>query len=158
MTEELTTNNPSPETTGDGQAQLKALKAQRAALVAERERLNEAAELAKEIAAEERAIRDEAALQDAIAKYGALGVHVASVQTDLGIVILRRPSALKFRRFQDKGSFSWDDVSGLVRPCVVWPAVGELDTILDDLPATLTRLASAVVTLAGQRSEELGKK
>jgi len=80
------------------------------------------------------------------------------VETTLGMIILRRPSALKFRRFQDKGSFSTDDVGGLVRPCVVHPTPSELDTILDELPATLTRLGSKVVTLAGQRSEETGKK
>ena len=161
MSQDQTTNTTTPpaaESSTPEQTQLRALRAKRAQLVAAREAQAEAADLAAQIAAEERAIRDEGALADAIAKHGPLGTHVAVVETTLGMVILQRPSALKFRRFQDKGSFSTDDIGALVRPCVIWPSAGELDVILDDLPATLTRLASAVVTLAGQRSEELGKK
>lgn len=148
----------STPTANPGEARLRALRAQRAELKKAREALAEEADLAAQIEAEERAIRDETALAEAVEKFGAVGTHIAVVETALGMVIIRRASALKFRRFQDKGSFSTDDVGGLVRPCVVWPSAGELDTILDELPATLTRLASAVVTLAGQRTEEVAKK
>jgi hypothetical protein len=145
-----------PET--EEQRKLRELKTRRRELVAAREAAADALATADEIAREERAIRDEEALQAAIAKHGPVGKKLATVETDLGLVILQRPSPLKFRRFQDKGEFETDDVLGLVRPCVVYPSPSELDALLDELPATLARLANAVVKLAGQRAGELGKK
>jgi hypothetical protein len=155
-TQAQATPTEQPET--DNQRKLRELRAQRAALVSARLARDTEREEAEEIAAEERALRDEAALNDAIEKHGPLGTHVAVVETLLGNVILKRASAMKFRRFQDKGDANTEDVAALVRPCVVWPSPGELDVILDELPATLVRMASVVIELAGQRSGELAKK
>lgn len=140
------------------QQELRDVRAQRAALQAQRAAKEAKDEEASELAKEKLQLRDEQALNDAIEKYGPVGKSIATVETDLGIVILRRASALKYRRFQDKGSFSVEDVTALVRPCVVWPSAGELDVLLDELPATLTRLASAIVSLAGHRGEGVAKK
>jgi hypothetical protein len=139
-------------------ARLRELKAQRAELVARREAAAEEAAAAEDMRREERALRDEQALDAAIAKHGALDKRVATVETDLGLIIVTRPTALKYRRFQDKGSFETDDVIAFVRPCVVHPPLAEFDELLDELPATLIRLANAVVKLAGQRKGELEKK
>jgi hypothetical protein len=153
ITETSAPANETPE-----ERELRELRARRTALQAQRTTKEDASALQAEIAKERRAIRDEEALSKAIDEHGPVGKQLATVETDLGMVILRRPSALKFRRFQDKGSFSTEDVTALVRPCVLWPSAGELDVILDDLPATLTRLASAVVALAGHRGEDSAKK
>lgn len=154
----MTDANQEPQPETDNQRKLRELRAQRAQLVAAREaRAAEQAE-AEEIAAEERALRDEQALNDAIEKHGPLGTHVAVVETRLGKVILKRASAMKFRRFQDQGDATTEDVAALVRPCVVHPTPGELDNILDELPASLLAMASAVIALAGQRSAEVAKK
>jgi hypothetical protein len=108
---------------------------------------------------EQRALRDEIALDDAIDKARRQSARISpSSRPRMGNVIVKRASAMKFRRFQDKGEANTEDVAALVRPCVVWPSQGELDVILEELPATLMRMASAVIALAGQRSGELAKK
>lgn len=134
------------------------LREQLAAMRAKREQREAEEAPARELAAAQQAVRDEQALQDAIDANGAVGVHLATVQTAAGMVILKRATAMRFRRFQDKGEATTEDVLALVRPCVVWPSAGELDVLLNDLPATLTRLASAVITLAGQGGDDLVKK
>jgi hypothetical protein len=147
---------PVPET--EAQAKLREVKAQRAALAAARAAREEARNAELELELEQQALRDEIALDAAIEKHGPVGEKLAVVETPKGLVILQRASAMKFRRFQDKGDTSTEDVLALVRPCVVWPSQGELDVILDELPATLVRMASAVIDLAGQRSAGLAKK
>lgn len=113
---------------------------------------------ARELARLQRELRDEQALDAAIEQYGRVGEHIATVSTPRGLVIVRRASAQKFRRFQDKTDVNGDDVLQLVRPCVVYPPVGELDAMLDELPAVLQTIAQAVIYLAGQQRDSLAKK
>lgn len=151
MTDPNTMQDPRFAEAAELRAKLDAMRAKR-----EQREADEAPE--RELAAARQAVRDEQALGDAIDQHGAVGVHLATVRTAMGLVILKRSSAMRFRRFQDKGDATTEDVLALVRPCVVWPAPGELDVLLNDLPATLTRLASAVITLAGQGGDDLVKK
>lgn len=138
--------------------QLRALRAQRAELQAARETLEADALEAAALEREQRALADEQALGRLVAEHGAIGVKLQTVETDRGLVVVQRPHALKWRRFQDRGSFTVDDVTALVRPCVVHPSLAEFDLLLDELPATLSRIASAVVELAGHRTTEVSKK
>lgn len=115
--------------------------------------------LVAEVEAEERALRDEQALAVAEEEYGAVGSRIAVVQTDLGMVIVKRPNALHWRRFQDKGDkIKSQDFEQLVRPCLVHPDVSAFERILEELPATLIHFADAVATLAGARSKEVAGK
>jgi hypothetical protein len=139
-------------------AEAEKLRAQAAELRLKREQREADEAPARELAAAQQQLRDEQALQEAIDAHGQIGVALTTVQTTMGLVILKRASAMRFRRFQDKGDAQTEDVLALVRPCVVWPAANELDAILNDLPATLTRLAGAVIALAGQGGESLVKK
>lgn len=145
-----------PESEAD--AKLREVKAQRAQLAAARAARAEERAAARALEVEQQALRDEIALDDAIEKHGEVGTHLAVIETAKGMVILKRASSMKFRRFQDKGNANSEDVMALVRPCVVWPSPGELDVILEELPATLVRMASAVIALAGQGAGELAKK
>lgn len=138
--------------------QLRALRAQRAELQAAREAVEAASLQAAELEKEQRALADEQALGRLVAEHGAIGIKLQTVETDRGLVVVRRPHALKYRRFQDRGSFSVDDITALVRPCVVHPPLAEFDELLDELPASLARIANAVVELAGHRMGELSKK
>lgn len=138
--------------------QLEALRAERAELARRREQREQRLEALAELEREQRALDDERALDEMVEKYGPVDKAICTVETDAGLIILRRPTSLKFRRFQDKGSFASDDVLAFVRPCVLHPASAAFESILDELPATLTRLANALVTVCGQRTEELGKK
>lgn len=107
---------------------------------------------------EERAARDAEALDKAETTIGKLGKKIALVQTDMGAIIVKRPNAVLFKRFVDTSSLKTDDLDKLVRPCLVHPPVAEFDRILDELPATLMRVANAVTALAGVRTEEAAGK
>lgn len=127
-------------------------------LVRDREARAELAQLEASVEAAERAILDEQAIARAEDEHGALGRFIAVVQTDLGAVIVKRPHAATFRKFQDAASLKTRDLDALVRPCLVHPDRGGLDQILAEQPATLVRLANAVSELAGARVEEVSGK
>jgi hypothetical protein len=133
-------------------------RAERARLEAEAHDRAELARLEAEAEREERAPRELAALEAAEREHGPRGRKIQVVETDLGIVIVKRPHSALFRRFSDKGSMKTADLDQLVRPCVVYPDSSTLDRILDELPATLLRLANSVSELAGFRAEEVQGK
>lgn len=151
-----------PPETSQRQAQLadelRQLRAKRAELAQRRAEQEAAAELENEVAAEQRALRDEQAIADAIEQHGPLDKAIATVETTLGTIIVKRASSLKFRRFQDKEAFTTEDVMQLIRPCVVHPPLAELDDWLEEQPGALARIGSAVARLAGVRQNELAKK
>lgn len=113
---------------------------------------------ARAVAFEEQALLDEEALQKLIDEHGDVGVGLATVQTTMGLIVLKKASAIRFRRFQDKDKPSAEDVLQLVSPCVVHPTPAQFSVILNELPAVLMRLASEVISLAGQTGEDLSKK
>lgn len=139
-------------------AQIERLRAERAELERVREERAAASEQLAELEREQQALADERVISAMVEEHGPLGKAIDVVQTDRGVIVVRRPTAMKFRRFQDKGSFGSDDVLEFARPCVLHPTRAEFDSILDELPATLARVANVLVTLAGQRTEELAKK
>lgn len=123
-----------------------------------REARDEAHRRLRKLETAEREAKNETAIAAALEEHGPIGQKIAVIDTDLGAIIVKRPNPLVFKRFQSAGSVKWDDLEKLVRPCVVYPDKGALDTILEDLPATLTRVADAVVTLAGARAQEVSGK
>lgn len=146
------------DTTPEAQTKLSELRAKRAAMQAAREAGEAARSEARELAAAEQALIDEQALCDAVDKHGDVGVSLATVQTTMGLIILKRASGMRFRRFQDKGAAQTEDVLQLVSPCIVHPTAAQFSVILEELPATLIRCAGEVIALAGQKSEETAKK
>lgn len=142
----------------DADTKVAELRAKRAELQAARERGEAERAEARAVAAEEQALLDEQALGEAIDKHGDVGVSLATVQTPMGLIIIKRATAIRFQRFQDKGNATTEDVRQLVSPCVVHPSPAQFSVILEELPATLIRLASQVIALAGQESEATAKK
>lgn len=138
------------------QARLEAAKKKREAARQRREELESKGELERRVAAEEQAATDEEALFNAESEHGRN--KVATVDTPMGMIILKRPNPLHFKRFQDKESAKTKDLDQLVRPCLVHPTPAKFDAILEELPATLTRCADRVATLAGVRVRELTGK
>jgi hypothetical protein len=116
-----------------------------------------AAELAV-VEAAEREAEDADALAAAVEKHGAVGTHLAIVQTSLGAVIVKRPNGAAYRKWQDAAKYDCVSLEKLVRPCIVSPDATKVDRIFDVLPATLTLVANAVVELAGARNAELSAK
>lgn len=143
---------------GETSTKVAELRAKRAALQAAREAGEAERAEAREVATEEQALVDEQALSDAIDKHGDVGIHLATVQTPMGLIVLKRASSIRFRRFQDKGAATTEDVLQLVQQCVVHPSAAQFSVIIDELPATLIRVAGEVIALAGQKSEETAKK
>jgi hypothetical protein len=134
------------------------LRALHAQLQDAREEADERAKENFETAQLEQAIADEEALAKLIAEHGPLGKKIEAVHTDMGLIVVQRPHTMKFRRFQDRGKFDTDEISQLIRPCVIYPPLPRFDAILEELPATLARVGSAVIALSGHRSKELEKK
>ena len=135
---------------------LKELRARRLALEAEAEAKSDA--LSSEIDREERAVVDAEALIAAVEKYGQLDLKIARLDTDFGLVIIKRATAMAYRKFQDKGEFDHQALDRLVRPCVVYPKLSEFDAWCEEQPAILTRASSVIARLGGWRKEEIEKK
>lgn len=140
----------------DLKARLAAAKAARAALAAKASETAEADELAAEVAAEERALKEETALQQLVEQYGA--AKLAKVDTPMGAVILLRPSAAAFNRFQEHDGVKVENIKALVTPSVKYPTITEFEEILRELPGTLIVCATALNHLAGVRKDQLSGK
>lgn len=128
-----------------------ALAAARAAREAERARVDE-------LEALRRAVADAEAIEAAELEYGPLGRELAAVHTDMGVVLVKRPHAALFKRYQDLTTPTVADVEKLVLPSIVYPPPGARDDLLDRLPGTLQRLTNAVGDLAGVRQREQAAK
>ena len=113
-------------------------------------------ELVARVEAAEIEARDAEEIEKAEEKYGIDRVGV--VRTRLGCVIVKRPNAVLYKRFQDRESAKTQDLEKLVRPCLVYPDAAAFDRILEEQPATLTRVADCVVELAGFRAKEVSGK
>lgn len=138
--------------------ELAELRAKRAELERKRAEQLEQTELDAELELERRKLRDAEALNAAIEQHGVPGRAITTIETDYGLLVIKRAGALKFRRFQDAGEYSTEAFEALVRPCIVHPPLVEWDEWLKEQPALLSRAAMAVARLAGVRMEELGKK
>lgn len=138
--------------------ELKRLRAERDA-VARKRAAREAAEAPhRELEAERIALANDQAIEDAESAIGPVGKKIAVVQTDLGVVIVKRPHAALFKRFQDRGKATSKEQGELVRPSLVYPELAAFETICEELPATLLRCANAVAELAGIRADEIAAK
>lgn len=147
--------------------ELAEVRAKRAALLASKDQRDAEAEIFAALEREKRGLRDDEQLAAAEEKYGpcleygsgaASGRKIAVVRTDLGVVIIKRPNHVLFKRFQDSGEANWEEFDKLVRPCLVHPDGATFDRYLEDQPAILARVAGAVATLAGIRMKELSGK
>lgn len=134
------------------------IRAARAALAAEKSKRDADRSVADQLAAEELALKDEQAIACAESEQGPVGKKIATIATDMGVIILKRSHPLLFKKFQDTGSLRHADLDKLVRPCVVYPDASKFDGIIDELPATMLRCANAVSMLAGVRVEEVSGK
>jgi hypothetical protein len=152
-------SDPAPEPTAE--ERLAAVKAARRKIAEASKAAEDAAALELAIAHEERALKDETAIEAAKRKHGAKNIVVIR---DVGaktfdVVILKRAHAAAFKAFQDKEGFKLSDVEELVTPCVEYPAKDAFETHhTHEAPMVLSRCAEGVAYLAGMRkSSDLGK-
>ena len=142
----------------DLNARLAKAKADLDALAKKRAEREAAQAATDRVEAVERELADAIAIDAAVAEHGPLGKMIAAIDTDLGVVIVKRPHAATFRKFQDTGSMKSADLEKLVRPCLVHPDGEKFGALLEQLPATLLRVANVVTELAGMRSAEVSGK
>lgn len=131
---------------------------ERARLTEERERRELAASLLEEVEAEERALRDEQAIEKAVAEHGPIGVKLAVMHTPLGVIIIKKPNHVLFRRFQDLGKHDVVECEKLIRPCLVHPDKTEFDRYATELPGTIIPLANLACGLCGVKQGEAAGK
>lgn len=135
----------------------KELEQERKALAdieARREARLRAARAQKELDETRRARKEAEKLEELEGIHGELDKGLRRVDTDEGMIVVKRPNHLHYKRFVDKGKTTTEELSKLVRPCVVYPDKAEFDRILEEAPAALVRCADAVCWLAGMRKEE----
>lgn len=137
---------------------LRELRAKRAAMVRAREEAQEQRESERALEDEQRAIADEEALAKAIEEHGEVGRVIEALHTDLGLIIIKRCSAIRWRKFQDADNFTNEAFTSLVTPCVIYPTAARFDEMLEEQPAILARASNAVAKLAGIRAAEIAKK
>lgn len=106
-------------------------------------------ELRRQVEQAEREAAEVVVLEGLIEKYGEIGDKLAALHTSEGLVVVKRPAAPTFKKFQDVKDQKVIDVENLVRPCVVYPERAKFEAICDALPATLLQVADLVASLAG---------
>jgi hypothetical protein len=142
----------------DLEARLAAAREARAKHEAERnERLAEESAL-DQVEAEELKAETAEAVNEAEKKHGRLGKKIRLVETDIGPIIVKRPTEAAYKAFLDKGEGTTEDLDMLVRPCLVYPDGGKFDRIIREQAATLPRVADAVCVLAGYRKQDVAGK
>ena len=97
-----------------------------------------------------------AALAEAQTEHGADAVGL--LLTNEGPIVLKKPHAATFRKFQDAGKYDSDAVDALVRPNICYPSKDKFDEINDKQPAMLMQAASLVCSLAGQQIAAISEK
>jgi hypothetical protein len=153
-----TANGEAVEASGGADSQLEQVRAKRRAI--ERARADKTAREAAASALEEetRALEDEQAILDAETEHGADRKKIYVCRTAAGLVIVKRPHPLLFRKYMDGDEKGSQENEQLIRSCLVYPSVEKFDRMLDDQPALLIELANKVVWLAGFRAKEVSAK
>jgi hypothetical protein len=142
----------------DIRAELSRLRLKREELAAARLARAEAAEPAAQVAAEALALRNEEAIEAAEQEHGPQDKRIRVVNTDLGVVIVKRAHPNVFKRFMDQGKHNVKECEALCRTCLVYPSLSEFEAMCSELPMLPVFAANAVAYLAGVRAEDLSAK
>lgn len=137
------------------------LKAAQAQIKAEQDKvaeLREIRELEEQVRKAEQDALDAPHIAKADEDLGIRGRHFAVVETDLGAVILKRPNALIFRKFQDSGKSTTQAYESLVAKSLYYPSSKRFEEMCDDIPYLVTKCADVVSYLAGVRKKDLDPK
>lgn len=134
-------------------AELAAARSARESVEDERERSKGPAQLREEIAAEKRAAKDLEVLIRLEAEIGPEDKEIRKVVTTQGMVIVKRPNHLHYRKFADLEKVTSSACGELVRSCLAHPDKETFNAMAEKEPAILLRCANAACWLAGNRKE-----
>jgi hypothetical protein len=113
------------------------------------------------LAAAEAAERDAAdaeALAKAEREIGKIGEKITTVETRLGLIILKQAPGPILKRFRDQGENSFDEVDKFVRVCLIHPDTSAYDRLTEELPGAVDHCGNAICALAGYRLDKLAGK
>ena len=127
-----------------------------AALEAELEQDAQAPDDAAELRAQRQRILDLEAVKAAREKHGK--DKIAEVETCAGIVIVRAPNPMIFRRFIALGTPTPDDVERLVIACLVHPDRAAFQVVAEQYPAIPIDVAAKVLDLAKGVASRISEK
>jgi hypothetical protein len=130
------------------------IKAQRDALEKQRAERLERTRLEDEIEAEALKLKNDQALECLESEHGALGKKIAAVYSPSGVIVVRKPNGILFRKWQDEAKTTAASLLAFVRPCVVYPDKALFDEWIEEHPGLLPFLGDSVCILAGARAEE----
>lgn len=82
----------------------------------------------------------------------------ATVPTPAGVVIVKGPNQMHYRKFISAKELTPDDAERLVYQCLVHPSRGEFQAIAAEYPGIPMLAAGAVVELAAGKRAELKEK
>jgi len=120
-----------------------------------------AEEEAAEIEALDVQLRNAEAINKFEQELGKQGREIGVIDCEhLGLVIVRKPHAAAWKRFQDTSgkNITSDEVIVFVTPHVVFPTKIEFGQVCESMPATPGRCALVLAALAGSRKADLEGK
>lgn len=96
-------------------------------------------------------------LRDLEAEHGALGDGIGKVDTPMGMIVVKRPSQVVYKRLQSSKATP-EDLERFARACLVYPTREQFNTIISEYPHMTTAAADEAAHLAGlARKEASGK-
>lgn len=150
MSEPLKLVPPEDEKTIALQARLEAARAKRAELDGARAEREAASALEAEVEEEERKLANAQAVADAEEKHGKVGKGIAVVPTSHGVIIVKKPNHVLFRKWRDDDEMtSCAKMEEFITPAVVYPSKAEFSRIINDQPALIDTVCTQVAALAG---------
>ncbi len=134
----------------DLKAELERLQAEKAQFDAELAAKEEEEELAIKVAQATRELADMKAMRAAEESHGRFELRkIAAVKTEEGVVIVKKPNHVIYKKFRDTNEFDTEALFKLVKTCLVHPDLPKFEKLLEERPAVLERAANAVIELAG---------
>ncbi len=142
----------------DTVSELEKLKAELRAVEARRTERSLSSAAAEELAAVKLELANSRALEAAEAKYGALDDYIATYSTKLGVVIVRRPHHVIYKRFADKQKLDMEAIMPLIKNALAYPDYTTFEGWLEELPGIAVPIANVICRLAGVRTTEISEK
>jgi hypothetical protein len=134
--------------------QLAEAREKAAAAAEKRAKRFELDDLKREIEHEIREAAEQEALEELEVQHGRHGLGLWRIPTEVGMVVVRKPTPAKYRGFVDRGKGDQNTVEQFVREFVVYPDKAAFNQIVLDQPGTIKRCLDAIVHLAGIRAKE----
>lgn len=114
-----------------------------------------------ELAKMKRLRADAEVVAQLVEKHGELGVAIASIETPEGVVVVKRPPFLAYKRFTDRSDAqkgaSVEEQELLARTCLVHPPLQEWTRLFNTYPGVIGMACNAVLTLSGIKADARGK-